>query len=36
MDHNVRFSVGGSVRDLSSLLGCLLGCQPPSNSTSTS
>jgi hypothetical protein len=36
MAHNVRFSVGGSVRDLTSLLGCLLGCQPPSNSTSPS
>jgi len=36
MDHNVRFSVGVSVRDLTSLLVYLLGCQPPSNSTSTS
>jgi hypothetical protein len=36
MANNVRFSVGGSMRDLTSLLGCLLGCQPPSNSISTS
>lgn len=34
MDQKVSFSV--SVRDLTSLLVCLLGCQPPSNSHSNS
>jgi hypothetical protein len=36
MANNVRFSVGGSMRDLTSLLGCLLGCQSPSHSHSSS